>query len=582
MKTIKQLNQLLTTSQKRKVIILSFFIIFGILFEMAGIGLLIPIISIVLKTDLVYTNRHLYSLFIFLGKPNHLKFITLLLSFILVFFTVKYFYLLFLNKKQTFFSSSLSSDLSRKLFNGYMKLPYTFHLNNNSAVLLRNIQIEVYQITTVTQAFINLFMELSVIAGLIIMLVLIEPLGAFCVAAFLLITASIFHQKNKKNIYNWGVKRKVTSSKMNKYILEGLGGVKDIKFLGRESYFINRYQNHNVEYSTINANFIFLSQVPRLYLELLSIFALVFMIIIQIYQGRSTEELIPILSMFLAASFRLIPSVNKILAALQSIKFTKPVVEGLVKEFELIKNNTIHNDIQNNIENPLKFNSTIEINNLNYKYSNNDNLTLNQISLKIYKGTTIGLIGSSGSGKSTLIDIILGILKCKNNEILIDGVSINDNLRNWQNKLGYVPQMIFLSDETIRKNIAFGIEDERIDDEKIEIALKLSNLKNFINTLPDGIETIVGERGVRLSGGQRQRIGIARALYYNPEVIIFDEATSALDHKTEESVMESINELKKLKTMIIVAHRLSTLKKCDIIYELRNGKLLNQIKPQDI
>ncbi len=582
MKTIKQLNQLLTISQKRKVIILSFFIIFGILFEMAGIGLLIPTMSIVLKADMVYTNRHLYSLFIFLGKPNHINFITLLLSFILVFFSAKYFYLLFLNKKQTFFSTSLSSDLSQKLFNGYMKLPYAFHLNNNSAILLRNIQIEVYQITTVTQAFINLFMELSVISGLIIMLVLIEPIGAFCVAAFLLITASIFHQKNKKNIYNWGVKRKVTSSKMNKYILEGLGGVKDIKFLGRESYFINRYQNHNVEYSTINANFIFLSQVPRLYLELLSIFALVFMIIIQIYQGRSTEELIPILSMFLAASFRLIPSVNKILAALQSIKFTKPVIEGLVKEFELIKNNINHDYIRNNIENPLKFNSTIEINNLDYKYSNNDNLTLNQISLKIYKGTTIGLIGSSGSGKSTLIDIILGILKCKNNEILIDGFSINNNLRNWQNMLGYVPQMIFLSDETIRKNIAFGIEDELIDDEKIEIALKLSNLKNFINTLPDGIETVVGERGVRLSGGQRQRIGIARALYYNPEVIIFDEATSALDHKTEESVMESINELKKLKTMIIVAHRLSTLKKCDIIYELKNGKLVNQIKPEDI
>jgi len=549
---------------------------------MAGIGLLIPIMSIVLKADLVFTNKHLYSLFIFLGKPNHEKFITLLLSSILFFFTVKYFYLLFLNKKQTFFSTSLSSDLSQKLFNGYMKLPYSFHLNNNSAILLRNIQIEVYQITTVTQAFINLFMELSVIVGMIMMLFLIEPLGAFCVAIFLLITASLFHQKNKKNIYNWGVKRKISSSKMNKYILEGLGGVKDIKFLGRESYFINRYQNHNVEYSIINANSIFLSQVPRLYLELLSIFALVFMIIIQIYQGRSTEELIPILSMFLAASFRLIPSVNKILAALQSIKFTKPVVEGLVKEFELINNNTNDNKIRNTIEDPLKFNSTIEIINLDYKYPNNDNLTLNQINLKIFKGTTIGLIGSSGSGKSTLIDIILGILKCKNNDILIDGVSINNNLRNWQNKLGYVPQMIFLSDETIRKNIAFGIEDELIDDEKIEIALKLSNLKNFISTLPDGIETVVGERGVRLSGGQRQRIGIARALYYNPEVIIFDEATSALDHKTEESVMESINELKKLKTMIIVAHRLTTLKKCDIIYELKNGKLLKQIKPEDI
>jgi ABC-type multidrug transport system fused ATPase/permease subunit len=582
MKNLIKLNKLLTIDQKKKTFYLSLFILLGIFFEMSGIGILIPIMTIVLKNSESFSNKYINNTYLLLGKPKHSTLILYSMFFIIIFFTLKYFYLLYLNKKQAFFSTSLSSDFSKKLFNGYMNMPYTFHLIRNSSILLRNIQVEVYQITTVTQAYISLFMEISVILGLFVMLIIIEPLGALTVAFFLFLSSFLFHQKNKKKLFNWGLERKIASSGMNKFILEGLGGVKDIKFLGRESYFVSRYEQHNNQYSIINANVIYLSQIPRIFLEFLSIYGLVLMILLQIFRSRPTEDLIPILSMFLAASFRLIPSINKIMASIQSIKFTKPVVDGIIEEFKIIdsKKSIVKNETLK--ISTLNFENNIEIKNLNFQYESTSKVILKNINLNIKKGSAIGFIGSSGSGKSTLIDIILGILTPSEGNIFIDKIDINDNLRLWQNLLGYVPQSIFLSDESIRNNIAFGIEEELINEEQIQKAIQMSDLEDFINSLPKGIETIVGERGVRLSGGQRQRIGIARALYYNPQIIIFDEATSALDAATEDNVMDSINKLKSIKTMIIVAHRLSTLSKCDVIYELSDGSVIKSLTPDGL
>jgi ABC-type bacteriocin/lantibiotic exporter with double-glycine peptidase domain len=298
---------------------------------------------------------------------------------------------------------------------------------------------------------------------------------------------------------------------------------------------------------------------------------------LQIFRSRPTEDLIPILSMFLAASFRLIPSINKIMASIQSIKFTKPVVDGIIEEFKIIdsKKSIVKNETLK--ISTLNFENNIEIKNLSFQYESTSKFILKNINLNIKKGSAIGFIGSSGSGKSTLIDIILGILTPSEGNIFIDKIDVNENLRLWQNLLGYVPQSIFLSDESIRNNIAFGIEEKLINEEQIQEAIQMADLQDFINSLPKGIETVVGERGVRLSGGQRQRIGIARALYYNPQIIIFDEATSALDASTEDNVMDSINKLKNIKTMIIVAHRLSTLSKCDIIYELSDGTVIKSL-----
>ncbi|MHA8097384.1 ABC transporter ATP-binding protein [Aquirufa antheringensis] len=583
MNIIQNISKLLNQKQKKETIILSFFILFGILLEMGGIGIMIPVITIILKTSESSDNQYLNIIFEFLGKPTKQNFILLLLLIIVLYFSLKYYFLVFLNKKQAFFSNSLSAKFSQELFEGYMKMPYQFHLNRNSSILLRNIQVEVYQITTVTQAVINLFMEFSVILGMMIMLLIVEPIGALSTGVFLFFSSTIFHQKNKNNLLKWGVRRKKASSFMNKYILEGFGGVKDIKFLGREFYFVNNYKKYSNEYSEINANVNFLSQIPRLYLELLSIFALIIMIVVQLFKSNSTDEIIPILSLFLAASFRLIPSTNKIMAALQIIKFNKPVVESIYNEFILVRDNQINifNDIIT--EDKINFKKNIIFENIDFYYEGSIKPSISSFNLEIAKGSTIGIFGTSGAGKSTLIDILLGILTPTKGDLVVDGMKItSSNINIWQKNLGYVPQTIFLSDESIKSNIAFGIVESEIDDLKIQNAIKLAKLDEFVNSLIDGVETLVGERGVRISGGQRQRIGIARALYNDPQIIIFDEATSALDNQTESFVMESINNLRIMKTIIIVAHRLSTLSKCDLVYELNQGKVVKIGRPSEI
>jgi len=580
---INKIFNLLNHQQKKNAIFLSLFIMIGIILEMGGIGILIPVMSIILKTDDSYENSILKFIFELLGRPARQDFILILLFVIGLFYSVKYYFLVFLNYKQAIFSNSLSASFSQELFEGYMKLPYQFHLNRNSSLLLRNIQVEVYQITTVTQAFINLFMEFSVIIGMMIMLLIVEPIGAISTAVFLFFSSTYFHQRNKNKLLQWGIKRKNSSSYMNKYILEGLGGVKDIKFLGRESFFVDSYKKYSDEYSSINANVNFLSQIPRLYLELLSVFALIIMILIQLLQSNSTEEIIPILSLFLAASFRLIPSTNKIMSSLQSIKFNKPVVEGIYDEFQLIRKNRKDNISAIYSTLNLEFEKNIIFEDVEFCYEGSQKPSISSFNVEIKKGSIVGIFGSSGAGKSTLIDIILGILSPTSGKLFVDGVLVfNNNLDSWQRKMGYVPQSIFLSDESIRRNIAFGIDEEKIDESKIFNAIKLAKLEEFVDNLPNGLDTFVGERGVRISGGQRQRIGIARALYNDPPILIFDEATSALDLETEKYVMDSINNLRKIKTLIIVAHRLSTLSKCDIVYELKMGNIVNHGKPIDI
>jgi ABC-type multidrug transport system fused ATPase/permease subunit len=583
MNIIKIISRLLNPKQKRKVIFLSVFILIGIILEMLGIGILIPVMTIILRTDDNLQNQYLILIFESLGKPSKQNFIFVLLLVIGLFYLFKYYFLVFLNKLQSTFSNSLSATFSQELYEGYMKLPYQYHLNNNTSILLRNLQVDVYQITTVTQAVISLFMEFSVILGMMIMLLIVEPFGALSTGVFLFFASTFMYQRNKRKLLNWGKKRKNSSLSMNKYILEGFGGVKDIKFLGRELFFIKHYNKFSNEFARVNSNVYFLSQIPRLYLELLSIIALIIMVVIQLLKSSSSIEIIPVLSLFMAASFRLIPSTNKIMSSLQIIKFNKPIVEGIYDEFKLVRSN--HKLI---LEDSLKdlnitFDKYIKFNNVEFTYDGANKSSIKSFSLEIIKGTTIGVFGASGAGKSTFIDLLLGILSPTNGEIIVDGNTIvRDNSKSWQKNLGYVPQSIFLSDESIKNNIAFGIDEDHIDPVKLNNAIRLAKLDEFIDSLPEGVNTIVGERGVRISGGQRQRIGIARSLYYDPKILIFDEATSALDNETENYVMESINNLRNTKTLVIVAHRLSTLSNCDLVYELNKGRIVKKGKPIDI
>jgi ABC-type multidrug transport system fused ATPase/permease subunit len=567
---IQKVKYILSPLQKKQAIILAALLFLGMIFELAGLGILIPVLGLILNSDIGNDYPALQPYIRALGNPTHLQLVLWAMVILVFFYLIKAVYLVFLNWRQSKFSTSLSSDLANKLFLGYLRQPYTFHLQRNSAELIRNIVTEVPQFGILSAAIINLTLEISIIFGTSIFLVFAEPVGSLSVIIFLGVSVYAYHRFANKQALILGDMRQYHNLLSYKHLNQGLAGVKDVKILGKEFYFLKEYKIHNSASFNILMKSQILSLIPRAYLELLAVTGLATLISLMLLQGKPLGQMLPTLGIFVAAAFRMIPSVNKIMSYLQTIRFSRPVVETIYQEFLLFQKT---NDSLILHSEEFQFSHDIEIKNLTFAYENANTNSLNDVSLKINKGKSIGLIGKSGSGKSTLVDSILGLLSPQSGEICVDNINIEENLRGWQNLIGYVPQTIYLIDDTIRKNIAFGVEEDKIDDSAVANAIIAAQLDLFTKDLPEGLNTFVGERGVRLSGGQRQRIGIARALYNNPHVLVLDEATSALDSATERGVMESVAALKGNKTIIIIAHRLSTLEQCDWIYQLQDGKI---------
>ena len=573
----KKLFFIIPKSKKNKLIYLFFLLIVGMGFEMLGLGLLIPALTIMLDSNIQDSYPFIKPYLDYIGNPSQDKLIIWGMLTLCVVYLLKSLFLVYLSWEQSKFTSNLQSELSSKLFQIYLKQNYEFHLLRNSAELIRNIQTEIILFNRAAQALILLSTEISMILAVITTLIFVEPLGTLIVIIVLIIAVLIFHIFSKEYLVKWAEIRQFLSMKLNQTMLEGIGGVKDVKLLGRENFFIRNYEEHNKKWAMINSFQLTLAQVPRMYLELLGIIGLSTLVISMVIQGKSVQALLPTLVIFSAGAFRMIPGFNRIMGAIQNVKLTVPVVNVLYDEFKL------KFDSKKVIKKTeFIFNKDIKISNLFFKYKMTNNYSLTKINLKIKFGETVGFIGESGSGKSTLIDLILGLLKPEKGKIIIDGINLQENIKGWQNKIGYVPQSIYLIDNSLDKNIALGLNESKIDKKAVLKSIKSSQLENFVNSSEKGIKTFVGERGVRLSGGQRQRIGIARALYHNPSILVLDEATSALDSETEEDVMDSIIHLKGKKTILIVAHRLSTLKSCDKIYKMDKGKIIEILKPNQI
>lgn len=464
------------------------------------------------------------------------------------------------------------------MFTNYLRQPYTFHLQRNSAELVRNVHGEVAAFTGVISSLQILVAEFLVLIGIAILLLLIEPAGALLVALILGGAGSIYHRITRKRISKWGVERQLHDGFRFQHLQQGLDGAKDVKLLGRESDFLAQFHNHNMKSARVSGLQSILQNYPRLMFELLVVIGLSVLVISMLSQGGDMNSIIPTLGLFAAAAFRLMPSVNRILGAVQKLRFNFPVINVLNKEIKL----TTTEPVSQQTTCPEFFNDELTLTKLKYQYHGAALPALDGVSIKIQKGESVGLIGSSGSGKSTLADVILGLLSPTDGNVDVDGQDIHLSLRQWQDQIGYVPQSIYLTDDTFRRNIAFGLPDDQIDDVAIKRAINAAQLEDFVTSLPDGMETIVGERGIRLSGGQRQRIGIARALYHDPDVLVLDEATSALDTATEVGVMQAVNALHGKKTIIIVAHRLSTVEHCDRLYRLEHGKVVEEGTPSEI
>ncbi len=545
--------------------------------EIMGIGLILPALALITQNDLASKYPFIISWLELLDNPSReflVIFIMLLLVSVYIF---KMFFLMFFAWRQANFIADVHVDLSQRLFTGYLKLPYTFHLQRNSAELIRNTTAHAGVAGTVITYSSLLIMEVLVLVGISTMLIIAEPLGAVITMLFFGVTGWCFTRVTRKHLLRWGEAAHLHDGLRMQHLQQGLGAAKEVKLSGRENEFLKQYKFHNENSARTGMQQTSLGAVPRLVLELFAVSSLASLVFVMISQGKSVESLLPIIGLFAAAAFRILPSVNRLVLSVNDLRFRAPVINTMYEELLLI----------NTIEPPtysgeLILKNKLILDHVKFNYPVSERAVLKGISFTLVKGKTFGFVGESGAGKSTLIDVVLGLLTPVVGSVKVDDIDIQTNIRGWQNQIGYVSQTIYLTDDSLRKNIAFGLPDEEINDDAVWRSIRSAQLEQFIRDLPEGLNTVVGERGIRLSGGQRQRIGIARALYHEPSVLVLDEATSSLDTVTERGVMNAIRDLHGKKTILIVAHRLSTVEDCDFIYRLEQGVVVETGRPRDV
>ncbi|WP_100012060.1 ABC transporter ATP-binding protein [Lentibacillus sediminis] len=576
----KKLFLLFNKKEKKKLLILFFMMTIAAVLETLGIGLIVPLVGIVTNPEIIQEQsvlNYLYTMFNFQSTASFIIFAVVLL---LAFFVMKNLYLLLFLYAQNRVILNQQVKLSRKMLKEYMIKPYTFHLQRNSSELLRNINKEVPKVFQgIIMAGFQLVTEILVIISILLLLVITAPLATLTAAVILTSSIVIFFKIFRKKISQLGKEQQKVGGTMIKWVNQALGAVKEIKVSGKENFFVSAYTKQSQIKANNNRYLKMLEQSPRLFIETILVSTVLITLLIIVFQGTSSQELVSIMALFAMASFRLMPSITRLIALITSIRVNQPALNVVIEDlFENREEEPIQEVLKGKADagNEAKsFYDSIILKDISYRYPGQGEYAIKNASLTIPIGKSVAFIGESGAGKSTIVDIILGVLKPEKGNILVDNRKLTDQKNVWQKKIGYIPQFIFLSDDTIRGNIAFGLEPDDIDDQEVWRALEQAQLKEFVEHLPDKLKTNVGERGVRLSGGQRQRVGIARALYHNPEILFMDEATSALDNKTENEIMKAIDGLKGEKTLIIIAHRLTTIKNCDVIYKINKGKIVD-------
>lgn len=567
---LTKLWRILDLRRRRAAIVLGAMILVGTLFETLSIGLVIPALALMSRQDLLTTPGFAEYLAI-LGNPSREELVAYGMAALFGVYAIKTCFLGLVAWRQSKFVSDLEVACAARLFKGYLNQSYGFHLQHNSAHLQRNATTLVAELSQTIQQTLLLVTEACVMVGITLLLLVTEPVGAILVVSLLGGAGWAVNQLVRKRMLVWGRAREFHENQKMQHLQQGLGGIRVVKLSGRETYFQDRFVEHAIGSGHVSQRRVAMKSIPRLLLELLAVGGLAVLVLVMLGRGKAVDALLPTLGLFAAAAFRLMPSVNRIIDGLQSLRFNLPVINVLHEELSHTEDNSLLNETTNA---PVSFTRDIKMDAVTFRYPQAKRDSLCELSLVIPKGTSVGFIGGSGAGKSTLIDVLTGLLHPTVGAVRVDDLDIASNLRGWQSQIGYVPQSIYLTDDTLRRNVAFGVPDSQIDEAAVRRAIHAAQLHDHVATLPDGLNTLVGERGVRLSGGQRQRIAIARALYHDPQVLVLDEATSALDADTEAGVMEAVGALHGAKTILIVAHRLSTVAKCDQIYRLDQGRIL--------
>lgn len=585
--TAAKLYALLTPVERKRALGLLGLMVLGMGLETLSVGLVIPAVALLVQGDAGATLPWLGGLLEASGSPSRPRLVVLGMLALVAVYLIKAVFLALLTWYQNRVAFGVQERISRELFANYLRQPYTFHLQRNSAELIRNAVNEVNQFWFfILNPVLVALGEGLVLLGICALLFTIEPVGALVVVLVLGIAGGVFHGYFRARLFRLGQERQGHYTARLQRLQEGLGGIKEIKLLGREPEVAARYAVHNTATARVERLHATLQPLPRIWIELLAIAAMAALVVALVLMGRDPAAILPTLGLFAAAAFRLMPSASRVLNTFQNVPYGLPSVNTLHEELVVATATDAESQAGADPAAPrgpaLTFQREIRLSGVEFSYPGAHEPALAGLSLAIERGGSVGFVGPSGSGKTTLVDIVLGLLTPTKGEVTVDGRNIKENLRSWQRQLGYVPQSVYLTDESLRANVAFGLPSDRIDEAAVVRALAAAQLEKLVASLPAGIHTFVGERGVRLSGGQRQRVGIARALYHDPPVLVLDEATSALDAETERGVMEAVAALQGNKTLLIVAHRMSTVEHCSRLYRLERGTVTAEGSPSEL
>lgn len=578
---IHKFKILLSRKQKLRVLIIGVMMVIGALLETLGVGLILPLVTAITTPDFIHTNKIANFICGWFGITTEKSFWLLVIGTLIFVYIFKNIYLFFEYYVQYRFICNNRFLIQQELMEVYLYRPYEFFLNAESGEIVRVITTDVKNTFDLLGTVLAFFTEGVISVALIATIFIIDPfmvgLLAVVLGGIMLIVVKLLKPALKRA----GVKYQKNAGMMNKWLLQSVSGIKEVKIARKEEYFLQQFSKYGrkaVDSEKLDKVF---GTIPRLCIEAFGMSAMLLVIGVLICLGRDMNTMIPQLSVFAMAAVRLLPSVNRMSTSLNSMAYQEPALDKMLEHLSVADRWKENQRVdmyssrisEGNHEEEIHLENKVELADITYTYPNTDSPVLYHANMEIPVGKSIGIVGASGSGKTTTVDLMLGLLSLQEGHVLVDGVDIQQDYEGWLQHIGYIPQMIFMLDDTIRANVAFGIPVADIDDQQIWRVLEEAQLKEFVQSLPDGLDTTIGERGVRLSGGQRQRIGIARALYPNPELLIFDEATSALDNETEAAIMESINALHGKKTLVIIAHRLTTIQECDMVYRVRDGKI---------
>ena len=577
---LHKVSYLFDRKQKKQILGLAVLILIGGLLETMGVSLLLPVVQAIMDPEAIMENELVGSVADLLQIETSRQLIILMLGSLIALYVVKNTYLLFLTYVQNTFVTRNRNRMISRVMREFLSRPYEEYLGADIPTVFRLTDSDIPNAFQLILVLIQMVTEIVVAVSLCIVLVVVSPVMSFFILCIFLGMTLMITKVLKPRLNAIGHKNQMIQSRIAKWRIQSIYGLKDVKVLHREEFFVRNYYESGAIGADVARNYAVFNNLPRLLIETIFMAAMLLFIMLYMLRGGNIGILIPQLSAFAVAAMRVMPGTNRINTYLSEIAYAQPCLDYLYENLTSNMKADVNGSVTGLTEaaqpelQSTKLQDKIVLDHITYAYPNTEKNIFTDAHMEVKKGQSVGIMGPSGAGKSTIVDILLGLLHVQEGSITCDGVNIFDNYGDWLSKIGYIPQSIYLIDESIRDNIAFGIDADRIDDKRIWDVLEEAQLKEFVKELPEGLDTTIGDRGVRISGGQRQRLGIARALYHDPEILVFDEATSALDSDTEKAVMDAINSFHGRKTMVIIAHRLNTIAKCDVIYKVDGEKIV--------